>query len=200
MRPETSSADGVLRTGNGQLMLATLRGRHSTSALEQMRVAAPLVQHGEDPMVRLIGSQLLCRNARSVGTVPRGAPSVARQELELAKKYRLALRDPTRLLIAPRPSGVFGSSSDVIATLNDVRIDMQRRRLRSDERGSRPGTRVSQHLGQPERALEALEDITALRRTPGMEAEYDAWWALVLASRWDDHEAAAANRREAACD
>ena len=41
--------------------------------------------------------------------------------------------------------------------------------------------RVYLALGSPDRALRALEEHLGTETTPGMEAEFQAWWGLVLA-------------------
>jgi ATP/maltotriose-dependent transcriptional regulator MalT len=51
--------------------------------------------------------------------------------------------------------------------------------------------RIYLALGSSERALRSLEEHEGQRTRPGMEAEYDAWWALVLACHGRHHEAEA---------
>jgi ATP/maltotriose-dependent transcriptional regulator MalT len=48
--------------------------------------------------------------------------------------------------------------------------------------------RVYLALGSPDRALRALEEHLGTETTPGMEAEFQAWWGLVLAclGRFDE--------------
>jgi DNA-binding CsgD family transcriptional regulator len=62
--------------------------------------------------------------------------------------------------------------------------------------------RIYLAIGSPQRALRALEEHLGQEATPGMEAEYNAWWGLVLAcmGKGDDAEthasaAVAASRR-----
>src|SRR5262249_14873856 len=90
-----TSADGALRTANGQLMLAALRG-DIRDAMEQMRVVAPLVSTARDPMVRSSALNSYAATLVLSGRY-REAETMAGEELELAKKYRLAFVIPHAL-------------------------------------------------------------------------------------------------------
>ena len=55
--------------------------------------------------------------------------------------------------------------------------------------------RVYLALGSPDRALRALEQHLGTETTPGMEAEFQAWWGLVLACLGDDGSGGRAGRK-----
>ncbi len=181
-----TSADGVLRVANGHLMLATLRGDIRASVSE-MTVTAPLVEKATDPMI-----QSSALNAYAATLVLLGryseADSVATKELELADEYRLEFVKPYANL--HRAAALWGlrEFKRSIALLEDIRKSFNDRFVLMNV-----GTilaRIYLALGSPERALRTLEAHVGEETTPGMDAEYEAWWGLVLACLGRSEEAA----------
>ena len=186
--PQDTSADGVLRTTNGQLMLATLHG-DIRDAIEEMRVVAPLVPTSRDPMV---GSSAL--NSYAATLVLSGryreAETAALEELELAKKYRLAFVIPHALLNRAAALCGLREFKRCLSMLNEVRATCSDDGFLLMNVGA-VLARLYLAMGSPERAVAALEEHHGLETTLGMEAEFDAWWGLALALSGDSSEALA---------
>jgi LuxR family maltose regulon positive regulatory protein len=182
------STDGVLRVNNGWLMLATLRG-DIREALERMRVVAPLVPNARNPMIRSSALNSYAATLVLAGRY-REAEHVALEELELAKKYRLFFVIPHALLY--RAAALWGlrEFKRCIATLNEVKSTCNEDGFVLMNVGA-VLARTYLALGSPDRALAALEDHHGLETTLGMEAEYEAWWGLVLAALGEHEEAVA---------
>jgi LuxR family maltose regulon positive regulatory protein len=184
---QDTSADGVLRTTNGQLMLATLRGDIRAS-VEQMRSTLPLIERAADPMV-----QSSALNSYAATLVLSGrygeAEAVAKQELEVADEYRLEFVKPHAHLY--RASALWGvrQFKRSMATLNEVRKTCKDDRFLIMNVGA-VLARIYLALGSPDRALRALEEHLGPETTPGMEAEFEAWWGLVLACSGEVGDAA----------
>jgi LuxR family maltose regulon positive regulatory protein len=183
-----ASADSALREANGELMLATLRG-DTRAAMERMAAILPLIDRADDAMV-----QTSALNSYAATLVLAGrygeAQQVAQQELDLVDEYRLAFAVPHALLY--RASALWGLRQfrRAISSLDEVR------RTCGDDRFLLMNVgvvlaRIYLALGSPERAMRALEEHYGPRTTPGMEAEYDAWWGLVLACQGHSDEAEA---------
>ena len=173
-----SSADGVLRLANGRLALATLRG-DIRSSVEEMTVTVPLIEKATDPMV-----QSSALNAYAATLVLLGrygdAQGVATRELELADEYRLDFVKPHAALHRAAAFWGMREFKRSIATLEEVRRTSRDDRFILMNVGAILA-RVYLALGSPDRALRALEEHLGTETTPGMEAEFQAWWSLVLA-------------------
>lgn len=173
-----TSADGALRAANGQVMLATLRG-DIASAVEELAVTAPLVDRATDPMVK---SATL--NVYAGALIPLGryadAYSIATRELEVADEYRLDFVRPHADL--HRAAALWGlrEFKRSLHTLEDVRKSCNDDRFILMNVGA-IFARIYLALGSPDRALRALEEHLGAETTPAMEAEFEAWWGLVLA-------------------
>jgi ATP/maltotriose-dependent transcriptional regulator MalT len=182
-----TSADGVLRVANGHLMLATLRGDISASVAE-MTVTVPLAEKATDPMI-----QSSALNAYAATLVLLGrysdAHSVATKELELAEEYRLDFVKPHANL--HRAASLWGlrEFKRSIALLEGVQKSCKEHRFILMNVGT-VLSRIYLALGSPNRALRALEEHLGAETTPGMDAEYEAWWGLVLACLGRTDEAA----------
>jgi LuxR family maltose regulon positive regulatory protein len=181
------SADGVLRVTNGHLMLATLRGDIRAS-VDEMTVTVPLAEKSADPMI-----QSSALNAYAATLVLLGryvdAHSVATKELELADEYRLDFVKPHANL--HRAAALWGMREfkRSITLLEDVRKSCKEHRFILMNVGT-VLARIYLALGSPERALRALEQHLGAETTPGMDAEFEAWWGLVLACLGRTDEAA----------
>jgi ATP/maltotriose-dependent transcriptional regulator MalT len=182
-----TSADGVLRVTNGHVMLATLRGDIRAS-VDEMAVTAPLVAKATDPMI-----QSSALNAYAATLVLLGryseAHSVASKELELADEYRLEFVKPYANL--HRAACLWGLRElrRSIALLEEIRKSCEDHRFILMNVGT-VLARIYLALGSPERALRALEEHLGEETTPGMDAEFEAWWGLVLACLGRREEAA----------
>jgi LuxR family maltose regulon positive regulatory protein len=191
-----SSADGVLRLANGRLALATLRGE-IRSSVEDMTVTVPLIEKATDPMV-----QSSALNAYAATLVLLGrygdAQGVATRELELADEYRLDFVKPHAALHRAAAFWGMREFKRSIATLDEVRRTYRDDRFILMNVGAILA-RVYLALGSPDRALRALEEHLGTETTPGMEAEFQAWWGLVLAclGQFEDATERASEAQEA---
>jgi ATP/maltotriose-dependent transcriptional regulator MalT len=182
-----TSADGVLRVANGHLMLATLRGDIRES-VDEMTVTAPLLEKATDPMI-----QSSALNAYAATLVLLGrysdAHSRATKELELADEYRLEFVKPYANL--HRAAALWGlrEFKRSIALLEGIRKSCNELRFVLMNVGTILA-RIYLALGSPDRALRALEEHLGEETTPGMDAEFEAWWGLVLACLDRPEEAA----------
>jgi LuxR family maltose regulon positive regulatory protein len=182
-----TSADGVLRAANGHLMLATLRG-DIRSAVDEMTVTVPLLEKAADPMVQ---SSALNAYAATLALLGRygDAHDVAATEFDLADEYRLDFVKPHATL--HRATALWGMRAfkRSIATLDKARRICREDRFILMNVGT-VLARIYLALGSPDRALRALEEHLGAETTPGMEAEFDAWWGLTLACLGDSEAAA----------
>jgi ATP/maltotriose-dependent transcriptional regulator MalT len=184
---QDSSVDGAIREANGELMLATLRGDIRT-AMEQLATTLQLVDRAADPMV-----QTSALNSHAATLVLAGrygqALEVAQRELDLVDEYRLVFAAPHAQLY--RASALWGLRQfrRAISALEEVRRTCGDDRFLLMNVGA-VLARIYLALGSPDRALRSLEEHQGPRVTTGMEAEFDAWWALVLACLGRAEEAA----------
>jgi ATP/maltotriose-dependent transcriptional regulator MalT len=168
-------------------MLATLRG-DTRAAMERMAATLPLVDRATNPMVKTSALNAYAATLALAGRYGE-AQAVAQQELDLVDEYRLAFAAPHAQLY--RASALWGLRQfrRAISALEEVR------RTCGDDRFLLMNVgvvlaRTYLALGSPERALRALEEHHGQRTRPGMEAEYEAWWGLVLARLGSRREAA----------
>jgi LuxR family maltose regulon positive regulatory protein len=175
---DDTSADGVLRLCNGELMLATLRG-DIREPLEQMRTNLALIERAIDPMVQSSALNSCAATLVLAGRYEE-AHAVAKKELALVEEYRLTFARPHALLY--QASALWGMRrfKQSMEMLNDVRKSCGNDQFLLMNVGV-VLARIYLALSSPDRALRALEDHLDIETTPGMEAEYEAWWGLVLA-------------------
>jgi hypothetical protein len=171
-----TSADGVLRTTNGELMLATMRGDIRES-LERMRTNLALVERAIDPMVQSSAlnscAATLALRGPLRGGYRRGATSRTRGGVPTC------LRAPTCLLY--HASALWGLRQFKRSTsmLDEVRKTCGDDRFLLHECWRCAGAHLSRNwFGRSSAA--SLEDHLDIETTPGMRQEYDAWWGLVL--------------------
>ncbi len=182
-----TSADGVLRVANGHVMLATLRGDIRAS-VDEMTVTAPLVEKATDPMVQSSALNTYAATLVLLGRYSE-AHSIATKELELADEYRLEFVKPYANL--HRAAALLGMREfkRSIALLEEIRKSCNDHRFILMNVGT-IYARIYLALGSPDRALRALEEHLGEETTPGMDAEFEAWWGLVLACLGRSDEAA----------
>jgi tetratricopeptide (TPR) repeat protein len=115
--------------------------------------------------------------------------SVATRELELADEYRLDFVKPHAQV--HRAAALWGMREfrRSIAILDETRKTCKDDRFVLMNIGM-VLARIYLALGSPDRALRALEDHLGTETTPGMEAEFEAWWSLVLACLGEFDDAA----------
>jgi LuxR family maltose regulon positive regulatory protein len=182
------SPDAALRFANGCLMLATMRGEIG-AAVERLRRTLPLLEKTRDPMIT---SSALNSYAATLVLSGRYADArdVARRELDVADEYRLAFVRPHAML------NEAGALWGLRMFRHSIRLLGEIQRTCGDDQFllMNVGTtlaRIYLALSSPDRALRSLEEHLGQETTPGMEAEYNAWWGLVSAckGRADDARA-----------
>jgi ATP/maltotriose-dependent transcriptional regulator MalT len=169
-------------------MLATLRG-DIRDALDNMRATIPLASQSIDPMIRSSALNTYAATLVLSGEYAK-AKETAQQELKLAKKYKLNFAVPHAELC--RAAALWGLRRfrECIALLAAVRRVLDGDGFLLMNVGA-VLARVYLALGSSDRALNALETHQHLVTTRGMEAEFEAWWALALASSGDFDESLA---------
>jgi DNA-binding CsgD family transcriptional regulator/tetratricopeptide (TPR) repeat protein len=192
-----TSADDVLRIGNGELLLSALQGGFS-DALESARRLAPLLDTVRDPLVH---SSFL--NSYASGLVLAGryedALEAADAELVHADEFRLKFVLPHAHVY--RAGALWGLRRfrQCLITID------QAERATCDPRDGLVlmnigALRARLHLstGSADKALDVLDRYQSEYTPRGMEAEYYGWWALALACAGDDAgaEEAAAKAQE----
>jgi DNA-binding CsgD family transcriptional regulator/tetratricopeptide (TPR) repeat protein len=182
-----TSADGVLRAANGRLMLATLRGDIRDS-VDEMTITVPLAAKATDKMIE---SSALNAYAATLVLLSRysDAHSVASRELELADEYRLEFVKPHANLHRAAALCGLREFKQSIALLEGIRRSCKDHHFILMNIGT-VLARIYLALGSPDRALRALEEHLGAESTPGMDAEFEAWWGLVLACLGRADEAA----------
>ena len=173
-----TSADGVLRMKDGELMFATMQG-DIREPLEAMRMNLALIDQAMDPMIQSSALNSCAATLVLAGRYSEAA-QVAEHELNLAEEYRLIFVRPHALLYQASALWGLRRFKRSMAMLDDVRKTCGDDRFLLMNVGT-VLARIYLALGSPDRALRALEDHLGDETTPGMEAEYDAWWGLVLA-------------------
>jgi len=180
-----TSTDGLARLTNGKLMLSTLRG-DIREALDRARAILPLTSRIRDPLIQTSFLNSLSCNL-VVSAYYYEALEVASQEIELSTQYRLLFVTPhAKLNLASSLCGL-RQFKRCISHLKQVSYLAENDGFLLMNVGA-VLARVYLALGSPERALNALEAYEHGSTTQGMEAEYDAWWALALscAGRFDE--------------
>lgn len=175
---EDPSTDGLLRLANGQLMLASLRG-DIRRALDTALALRPLTTKATDPMVQSSFLNALACNL-VLSTHYEDAVAVAKSELDLSEEYRLAFVAPHANLYAASALWGLRHFKRCIALLSQVARVGRRDGFLLMNVGA-VLARVYLALGSLQKAIDALESHHHPLTTYGMEAEYEAWWALALA-------------------
>jgi DNA-binding CsgD family transcriptional regulator len=175
-----TSADDVLRLGNGRLLLAALEGGFN-DALESMRRLAPLLDRARDPLIQ---SSFL--NSYASGLVLSAqyedALRATDDEIAHAEEYRLDFVLPHAYVY--RAGALWG-----LRRFRQCLICVERaERVNRDPRDGLVlmnigALRARLHLsmGSIERALDSLERYESEHAPRGMAAEYKGWWSLVYA-------------------
>ena len=182
-----TSADGVLRAANGRLMLATLRGDIRTS-IDEMKVTVPLASKATDKMIESSALNAYAATLVLMGRYSE-AHAIASGELELADEYRLEFVKPHANLHRAAALCGLREFRQSIGLLEDIRKSCKEHHFILMNVGT-VLARIYLALGSPDRALRALEEHLGAQSTPGMDAEFEAWWGLVLACLGRPDEAA----------
>jgi DNA-binding CsgD family transcriptional regulator len=180
-----TSADDVVRIGNGELLLSALQGGFP-GALESARRLAPLLDRVRDPLVH---SSFV--NSYASGLVLAGryedALEAADAELVHADEFRLKFVLPHAHVY--RAGALWGLRRfrQCLITID------QAERTTCDPRDGLVlmnigALRARLHLstGSAEKALDVLDRYQSEYTPKGMEAEYYAWWALAMACAGDN--------------
>ncbi len=188
------TVDGLLRTGTGRLMMASLIGRLQ-EALEYTDSLAPLAMKSRDPMIH--SSFLNVRGALlALGGRYEDAFKSAETEIELATTYGLTFALPHAH--AQRALALWGLRN-FRGCKTDLNVSERAPLGESDLflRVNIGALRGRTHLvtGLEKEAIGDFESYQFPQSNKSMEAEYLAWWSLALAVAKQAREAAALSDR-----
>ena len=183
----THSADDLFRLGNGQLVLAHLKGNVNV-ALDAVRPLVPLAERTKDPLIRssflnVYASSLILAARYSEGL------EIADSELEQAHQFRLAFVLPHACVYRAaallglrrfKPCGAALDHAERARRRNDGFLIMNIGAVRA---------RLQLALGSIDEALETFETHHHRLSLVGMEGEFLACWSLALACRGRSREA-----------